>query len=100
MEDYLNWIYGILSSVVAAVVGYFSGRRKNEAETDSVVVSNYDKLIQQYTTFKETLLEEVGRLNKLVLEQNLIIDEQRKLLREAAEQIERLTKELKKLNDN
>jgi peptidoglycan hydrolase CwlO-like protein len=100
MEDFQSWIYGIASTIVAAVVGYFSGKRKNEAETESVIISNYDSLIAQYATFKQNLLEEVDRLNSLITKQNDIITQQTQVIKEASEQIEKLEKEIKTLKEN
>lgn len=100
MESLYDWLQTIILSTVTAAVGYFTGKKRSDAETESVVVTNYNNLIQQYGSFKESLLQEMERLKKIVEDQEEIISSQRRLLREANEEIINLQLTIKDLQKN
>jgi predicted RNase H-like nuclease (RuvC/YqgF family) len=64
----------IFVSLVSLLSGYFFGRRKNDAETDRIVIQNVKEILEVYTNTIDALKEEVKDLKTKVMEYQKHID--------------------------
>ena len=71
--DTLMTILG--SNIITSIVSYFAGKRKTNAETDNLVLSNLEKAIEVYATIIENLKKEISELNEKVVEMEKKVDE-------------------------
>jgi peptidoglycan hydrolase CwlO-like protein len=65
----------IISNVVTAFVGWFIGRKRQQAETDNQTLRNLELSIDLYREIIQDLKKEIEDLNKKVQELETKIDE-------------------------
>jgi peptidoglycan hydrolase CwlO-like protein len=53
----------LISNVLTAVVSFFIGKRKTNAETDSIILKNLENSILIYSTLIQNLKKEIESLN-------------------------------------
>lgn len=74
-----------LSNALTATAGWFVGKRKSNAETDNLVLSNLEKSMSIYQDLIQNLKDEIHELNKkihdLELKVDMLMEENRKLKR-------------------
>lgn len=58
MDIVTNFVIGIISTLA----GYFFAQRRNNAETDSVVIENVKKILEVYSTTIQDLKEQIIEL--------------------------------------
>jgi len=64
----------LISGVISALVGWFIGKRKSEAETDNVVLRNLEASVNLYREIIQDLKTEIEALNIKILELETKID--------------------------
>ena len=64
----------LVSGVISALVGWFIGKRKSEAETDNVVLKNLEASVNLYREIIQDLKTEIEALNVKILELENKID--------------------------
>lgn len=64
----------LVSGVISALVGWFIGKRKSEAETDNVVLKNLEASVNLYREIIQDLKTEIEALNVKILELETKID--------------------------
>lgn len=72
MNDFLT-ILG--SNTLTAVIGYFAGRRKSNAETDNQVLRNLELSINLYKNIIDDLKLEIENLNKKIQDLEMKVEE-------------------------
>jgi len=75
-----NIIITAIFSFIATIVGFIFGSRKNQAETDKIVLENVKGILDVYTKTIEDLKEEVSELKKEIKEYKSCIDKMEKEL--------------------
>ena len=79
-----------LSNALTATAGWFVGKRKSNAETDNLVLSNLEKSMSIYQDLIQNLKDEIHELNKkiqdLELKVDMLMEENRKLKRKSTTQ--------------
>jgi peptidoglycan hydrolase CwlO-like protein len=70
-----NEIYIIISSIVTAFIGWFFGRKRQQADTDNVVLKNLELSIGLYREVINDLKKEIESLNLKVQDLESKIDE-------------------------
>jgi peptidoglycan hydrolase CwlO-like protein len=65
----------IVSSVATAAIGWFFGRRKQQAETDNQVLVNLEKSVNLYKQIIDDLKTEIHQLNLKIDELESKVDE-------------------------
>lgn len=78
-----------LISALTTIVGYFLGKRKSNAETDSIVISNVKELLGVYSNTINDLKNEIKELKDK-------IDKYEEQIDNMSLEIHQLRKELKK----
>jgi predicted RNase H-like nuclease (RuvC/YqgF family) len=86
-----NMILTMVLTAASSVAGYLFGRRRNEAETDKIVLDNVKDILMIYSDVIDDLKNEVKELKDKILEYEEIIG---KLTRE----INTLRSDMKKNN--
>jgi peptidoglycan hydrolase CwlO-like protein len=73
----------IIPSIVTAAIGWFVGKRKQQAETDNQVLQNLEISVNLYKKIIDDLKNEIHQLNNKIDELELkveqLLDENRKL---------------------
>jgi len=75
-----NVIITAIFSFIATIVGFIFGSRKNQAETDKIVLDNVKGILDVYTRTIEDLKDEVSELKKEIKEYKACIDKMEKEL--------------------
>jgi len=75
-----NIIITAIFSFIATIVGFIFGSRKNQAETDKIVLENVKGILDVYTKTIEDLKDEVSELKKEIKEYKSCIDKMEKEL--------------------
>jgi peptidoglycan hydrolase CwlO-like protein len=74
-----------LSNVITGIAAWFVGKRKTNAETDNLVLSNLEKSMSIYQDLIKNLKDEIHELNTkiqdLELKVDMLMEENRKLKR-------------------
>ena len=74
-----------LSNAITAIASFFVGKRKTNAETDNLVLSNLEKSMSIYQELIKNLKDEIHELNtkiqELELKVDMLMEENRKLKR-------------------
>ena len=74
-----------LSNVITGIAAWFVGKRKTNAETDNLVLSNLEKSMSIYQELIKNLKDEIHELNTkiqdLELKVDMLMEENRKLKR-------------------
>jgi peptidoglycan hydrolase CwlO-like protein len=74
-----------LSNAITAIASFFVGKRKTNAETDNLVLSNLEKSMSIYQELIKNLKDEIHQLNTkiqdLELKVDMLMEENRKLKR-------------------
>jgi len=70
MEILSNFIIGL----VGTLAGYFFGQRKNNAETDSIVIENVKEILSVYSQTIQDLKEEITSLKDKIGEYEILVD--------------------------
>jgi peptidoglycan hydrolase CwlO-like protein len=74
-----------LSNALTGIAAWFVGKRKTNAETDNLVLSNLEKSMSIYQELIKNLKDEIHELNKkiqdLELKVDMLMEENRKLKR-------------------
>jgi predicted RNase H-like nuclease (RuvC/YqgF family) len=78
----LEWITGLLTTFLGSVGGYFIGKRKSEAETDSIVIQNVKEVLAVYAGTINDLKKEIGELKDKIGEYEKHIERLENQLRE------------------
>jgi len=72
-----------LSNAITAISAWFIGKRKTNAETDNLVLSNLEKSMSIYQELIKNLKDEIHELNTkiqdLELKVDMLMEENRKL---------------------
>jgi cell division protein FtsB len=72
-----------LSNTITAISAWFIGKRKTNAETDNLVLSNLEKSMSIYQDLIKNLKDEIHELNTkiqdLELKVDMLMEENRKL---------------------
>jgi phage shock protein A len=72
-----------LSNAITAIASFFVGKRKTNAETDNLVLSNLEKSMSIYQDLIKNLKDEIHELNtkiqELELKVDMLMEENRKL---------------------
>jgi peptidoglycan hydrolase CwlO-like protein len=72
-----------LSNAITAIASFFVGKRKTNAETDNLVLSNLEKSMSIYQELIKNLKDEIHELNTkiqdLELKVDMLMEENRKL---------------------
>lgn len=63
----LEYILNALIAFISSIAGYFFGSRKNNAETDRIVIDNVKEILEVYSTTINDLKVEIQEL-KLKIE--------------------------------
>lgn len=63
------------SGTITGLIGYFTGKRKNNVETDNLVLQNLELSISIYSEIISDLKVEIQELNRKVQELEQKIDE-------------------------
>jgi phage shock protein A len=63
-----------LSNALTATAGWFVGKRKTNAETDNLVLSNLEKSMSIYQDLIQNLKEEIHQLNTKISELETKVD--------------------------
>ena len=63
-----------LSNALTATAGWFVGKRKTNAETDNLVLSNLEKSMSIYQDLIQNLKEEIHQLNTKIQDLELKVD--------------------------
>jgi predicted RNase H-like nuclease (RuvC/YqgF family) len=78
MEILSNFVIGL----VGTLAGYFFGQRKNNAETDSIVIENVKEILAVYSQTIQDLKYEILELKDKIDEYEKIIDKLKSELHE------------------
>ena len=74
-----------LSNTLTGIAAWFVGKRKTNAETDNLVLSNLEKSMSIYQELIKNLKDEIHELNtkiqELELKVDMLMEENRKLKR-------------------
>jgi peptidoglycan hydrolase CwlO-like protein len=70
-----NEIILLISNSLTALAGFFIGRRKTNAETDSIVLKNLETSVNLYSQIISDLKKEIESLNIKIQELEKKIDE-------------------------
>jgi peptidoglycan hydrolase CwlO-like protein len=70
-----NEIILLISNSLTALAGFFIGRRKTNAETDSIVLKNLETSVNLYSQIISDLKKEIESLNIRIQELEKKIDE-------------------------
>lgn len=74
-----------LSNTITGIAAWFVGKRKTNAETDNLVLSNLEKSMSIYQDLIKNLKDEIHQLNTkiqdLELKVDMLMEENRKLKR-------------------
>lgn len=70
MDIVTNFIIGL----VGTLAGYFFGMRRDNAETDSVVIKNVKEILEVYSTTIQDLKDEITELKNKIDEYEKLID--------------------------
>jgi peptidoglycan hydrolase CwlO-like protein len=74
-----------LSNAITGIAAWFVGKRKTNAETDNLVLSNLEKSMSIYQDLIKNLKDEIHQLNTkiqdLELKVDMLMEENRKLKR-------------------
>ncbi len=70
-----NEIILLISNSLTAVAGFFIGRRKTNAETDSIVLKNLETSVNLYSQIINDLKKEIESLNIKIQDLEKKIDE-------------------------
>jgi peptidoglycan hydrolase CwlO-like protein len=74
-----------LSNTITGIAAWFVGKRKTNAETDNLVLSNLEKSMSIYQELIKNLKDEIHQLNTkiqdLELKVDMLMEENRKLKR-------------------
>jgi peptidoglycan hydrolase CwlO-like protein len=74
-----------LSNAITGIAAWFVGKRKTNAETDNLVLSNLEKSMSIYQELIKNLKDEIHELNTkiqdLELKVDMLMEENRKLKR-------------------
>jgi hypothetical protein len=74
-----------LSNALTGIAAWFVGKRKTNAETDNLVLSNLEKSMSIYQELIKNLKDEIHELNtkiqELELKVDMLMEENRKLKR-------------------
>jgi peptidoglycan hydrolase CwlO-like protein len=70
-----NEIILLISNSLTALAGFFIGRRKTNAETDSIVLKNLETSVNLYSQIINDLKKEIESLNIRIQELEKKIDE-------------------------
>jgi peptidoglycan hydrolase CwlO-like protein len=74
-----------LSNALTGIAAWFVGKRKSNAETDNLVLSNLEKSMSIYQELIKNLKDEIHELNtkiqELELKVDMLMEENRKLKR-------------------
>lgn len=70
-----NEIILLISNGLTALVGFFIGRRKTNAETDSIVLKNLETSVNLYSQIINDLKKEIESLNIKIQDLERKIDE-------------------------
>lgn len=68
-----NMVLTTILTALSSVAGYFYGRRKNEAETDKLVLENVKDILTIYSDVIDDLKNEVKGLRDKILEYEELI---------------------------
>jgi len=72
-----------LSNAITGIAAWFVGKRKTNAETDNLVLSNLEKSMSIYQDLIKNLKDEIHELNtkiqELELKVDMLMEENRKL---------------------
>lgn len=63
-----------LSNAITGIAAWFVGKRKTNAETDNLVLSNLEKSMNIYQDLIQNLKEEIHQLNTKIQELELKVD--------------------------
>lgn len=63
-----------LSNALTAIASFFVGKRKSNAETDNLVLSNLEKSMSIYQDLIQNLKEEIHQLNTKITELEAKVD--------------------------
>jgi len=63
-----------LSNALTGIAAWFVGKRKTNAETDNLVLSNLEKSMSIYQDLIKNLKEEIHQLNQKITELELKVD--------------------------
>ena len=85
MEILSNFIIGL----VGTLAGYFFGQRKNNAETDSIVIENVKEILSVYSQTIQDLKSEIMELKDKIDEYEKIIDKLKSELQEFREEMKK-----------
>lgn len=64
----MNMIFTTILTGIGSLAGYLFGRRKNEAETDKLVLENVKDVLKIYSDVIEDLKEQVNELRVKILD--------------------------------
>ena len=64
----------LLSNALTAIASFFVGKRKSNAETDNLVLSNLEKSMSIYQDLIQNLKEEIHQLNTKITELEAKVD--------------------------
>jgi len=70
-----NELLLLLSNVLTGIAGWFVGRRKTNAETDSIVLKNLETSVNLYSQIINDLKKEIEGLNIKIQDLEKKIDE-------------------------
>jgi predicted RNase H-like nuclease (RuvC/YqgF family) len=68
-----NMVITAILTALSSVAGYFYGRRRNEAETDKLVLENVKDILTIYSDVIDDLKEEVKQLRDKIFEYEELI---------------------------
>lgn len=68
-----NMVLTTILTALSSVAGYFYGRRRNEAETDKLVLENVKEILTIYSDVIDDLKNEVKELRDKILEYEELI---------------------------
>jgi phage shock protein A len=63
-----------LSNAITATAAWFVGKRKTNAETDNIVLTNLEKSVNIYAELVKNLKEEIHQLNNKITELETKVD--------------------------
>lgn len=63
-----------LSNAITATAAWFVGKRKTNAETDNIVLTNLEKSVNIYADLVKNLKEEIHELNQKISELEAKVD--------------------------
>lgn len=63
-----------LSNAITATAAWFVGKRKTNAETDNIVLTNLEKSVNIYADLVNNLKEEIHQLNQKISELEAKVD--------------------------